>query len=543
MKLSTGEYLVRLLRAYDVDLIFGIPGVHTVELYRGLYGSGIRHITPRHEQGAGFMADGYARISGKPGVCFIISGPGMTNILTAMGQAYGDSIPMLVISTVNAHGQMGSGEGWLHELPNQSSMIAGVSAFSRTIHCAEELAPALAQAYAQFEGARPRPVHIEIPLNVILSSADHLPEPKRAPEIRPPAPSNAIAKQAAEMLSNAKAPLILAGGGSVSAATTLQKLAEKIDAPIVMTTNARGIVPSDHPLGVSLSPSMPETRRLAAQSDVVLAIGTEFGPTDYDFYEDGGFLLTGDLIRVDIDPVQIRRGPAADLAIVADALEATSAISQMVEAQCSKSGRLRATETNAGTKQLSNTVQSYVHILNTIRTILPDAIIVGDQTQLVYAGNTAFSANTPGSYFNSATGFGTLGYGMPAAVGASLAAPDCPVIALIGDGGFQFSIAELASATEAGVRVIAILYNNYGYGEIKSYMEDRDITPIGVDILTPDFKAIAIACGWTVEEAATLKHLSDLLTQTKTLQAPQLIIVDDTLIADAKTEVLNHNAS
>ena len=114
MDISTGVYLTHLLRAYGVDTVFGIPGVHTIELYRGLSGSGIRHITPRHEQGAGFMADGYARAGGRPGVCFIISGPGMTNIATAMGQAYADSVPMLVISTVNAHGRMGSGEGWLH---------------------------------------------------------------------------------------------------------------------------------------------------------------------------------------------------------------------------------------------------------------------------------------------------------------------------------------------------------------------------------------------------------------------------------------------
>jgi acetolactate synthase-1/2/3 large subunit len=141
MSLSTGVYLTQLLKTYGVEIVFGIPGVHTVELYRGLAGSGLRHITPRHEQGAGFMADGYARVSRKPGVCFIISGPGMTNIVTAMGQAYGDSIPMLVISTVNAHGRMGSGEGWLHEMPNQNALVAGVSAFSRTVNRPEELAP------------------------------------------------------------------------------------------------------------------------------------------------------------------------------------------------------------------------------------------------------------------------------------------------------------------------------------------------------------------------------------------------------------------
>ena len=127
---TCGELLVHLLAQYGVDTVFGIPGVHTVELYRGLPQTPIRHITPRHEQGAGFMADGYARVSGKPGVCFIITGPGMTNILTAMAQAYADSIPMLVISSVNKTGELGMGEGRLHELKNQSQMVAGAAAFS-----------------------------------------------------------------------------------------------------------------------------------------------------------------------------------------------------------------------------------------------------------------------------------------------------------------------------------------------------------------------------------------------------------------------------
>src|SRR5688572_15789106 len=130
---TCGEWLVRLLEAYGVELVFGIPGVHTVELYRGLPATRIRHVTPRHEQGAGFMADGYARVSGKPGVCFIVTGPGMTNILTAMGQAYADSVPMLVISSVNRTSELGLGGGRLHELPSQRAMVAGVSAFSHTL--------------------------------------------------------------------------------------------------------------------------------------------------------------------------------------------------------------------------------------------------------------------------------------------------------------------------------------------------------------------------------------------------------------------------
>lgn len=253
MSRSTGVYLTQLLKTYGVEIVFGIPGVHTVELYRGLSGSGLRHITPRHEQGAGFMADGYARASRKPGVCFIISGPGMTNIVTAMGQAYGDSIPMLVISTVNAHGRMGSGEGWLHEMPNQSALVSGVCAFSRSVNRPEELAPALAQAFAVFDSARPRPVHIELPINVMLADASHLPVPEQPVRLTRPSPARASLTEAAALLRFAKTPVILAGGGAVAAAMGVQALAEGLDAPVVMTTNARGILPPDHPLGVVMS--------------------------------------------------------------------------------------------------------------------------------------------------------------------------------------------------------------------------------------------------------------------------------------------------
>src|SRR5579862_5833323 len=165
--MTCGELLVRLLERFGVEVVFGIPGVHTVELYRGLPATRIRHITPRHEQGAGFMADGYARVSGKPGVCFIISGPGMTNILTAMAQAYADSVPMLVISSVNRTHELGMGGGRLHELPSQRALVAGVSVFSQTLMRPEELPELLRRAFTVFSSARPRPVHIEIPLDVI----------------------------------------------------------------------------------------------------------------------------------------------------------------------------------------------------------------------------------------------------------------------------------------------------------------------------------------------------------------------------------------
>ena len=533
MEISTGVYLTHLLRAYGVDTVFGIPGVHTVELYRGLAGSGIRHVTPRHEQGAGFMADGYARASRKPGVCFIISGPGMTNIATAMGQAYADSVPMLVISTVNAHGRMGSGEGWLHELPNQQALVSGVAAFSRTVHTPEELAPALAQAFALFDSARPRPVHIELPIDVMLAPAGHLPVPGRAVRLPRPAPSPSVVAEAAALLAQAKAPVILAGGGAVGAADALRHLVEALDAPLVMTTNARGVLPPDHPLGVSLSPSMPATRALIAGADVVLGIGTEMGPTDYDFYEDGGLAIPGTFIRADIDPGQILRGPVPDLALTGDARLTVEALLAAVAPRPACDGTARAAAAQAGRADLSPALRGDLRLLELIRDTLPEALIVGDSTQLVYAGNTAFSASVPGGYFNSATGFGTLGYGLPAAIGARLAG-DRPVVALSGDGGLQFVLGELASAAEAKVPVVLMLHDNKGYGEIKSYMLAQNVPPLGVDLFTPDLAAIAAACGWRVDRPASLSDLPDMLRRGVAADAPTMILFGDTLRMEAQ---------
>ena len=524
---TAGVYVTKLLKAYGVDFVFGIPGVHTIELYRGLAESDLRHITPRHEQGAGFMADGYARTSGKPGVCFIISGPGMTNIITAMGQAYGDSIPMLVISTVNAHGRMGSGEGWLHEMRNQSTLVSGVCAFSRTINRPEELASAFAEAFAVFDSARPRPVHIELPINVLLANASHLPVPANPVRLTRPTPSHTSISKAAALLNTARSPVILVGGGAVRATKNVQILAELLDAPVVMTTNARGILPPDHPLGVSLSPSMPETRALVAASDVVLALGTELGPTDYDFYEDGGFLFQGSLIRVDIDHAQISRGHAPQLGLVGDVNDALVTLLQLIEPRTPESGIMRAAAANAGRKALRDMIQADLMLLDLVRQTLPSSLIVGDSTQVVYAGNTGFAASVPGGYFNSATGFGTLGYGLPAAIGAALGAPGRPVVAFVGDGGLQFSLAELTSAVEAKVPILVMLHDNCGYGEIKSYMIEKNIPPLGADILTPDLIGIARACGW---QTIRLERPADLQPNLKAAVAeggPHLLIFRD----------------
>ncbi len=522
---TVGVYLVELLARYGVDTIFGIPGVHTAELYRGLHASPIRHITPRHEQGAGFMADGYARASGRPGVCFVITGPGLTNTLTAMGQAYADSIPMLVISAVNARGTMGSGDGHLHELSDQRRMASAVTAFSHTVTDKRELPQVIARAFAVFAAARPRPVHIELPLDLIVADAEELAIPEHLPVVvRPVAAASGIALTA-NWLGAARAPLILAGGGAVAAALPLRQLAERLDAPVVMTINGRGLLPPEHPLAVSVSPSFPAARALIAASDVVLAAGTEMGPTDYDMYAIGAMARPQRLIRIDIDPEQAMRGFAADLALTGDAdLTLGSLVDQLPGPAMPRGGPARAAAAQAaGLAELDEGTRRDIAFLTTLREALPEAIIVGDSTRQVYAGNLGFAASGPRSWYNAATGFGALGYGLPAAIGTALAQPHRPVVCLAGDGGLQFTLAELGSAVEAGTRVIVLLLNNSGYGEIKLFMQGKGIEPVGVDLFTPDFLALARAYGWHAEPLQTESDLAATLQAAAVRRGPSLI--------------------
>lgn len=510
---TCGEFLVKQLEAWGVDTVFGIPGVHTVELYRGLPHSGIRHITPRHEQGAGFMADGYARVSGKPGVCFIITGPGMTNILTAMGQAYADSIPMLVISSVNQRERLGLGKGYLHELPNQRAMTAGVTAFSHTLMSVEELPGVLARAFAVFEGERPRPVHIELPLDIITADASHM-RLAAKPSIQRPSPNRTLIREAAAMLKNAKRPLLLLGGGCVNAQAEARALATALDTPTAQTINAKGLLPPGHPLLLGSNQSLLPVRELALAADVVLAIGTELGETDYDVVFDGNFTLGGALIRIDIDAQQLQRNFAPTLAIQGDARLAMRMLLAEFDPGEQRNNSPGAMRTAAVQAQLAEDFSGWAHyrqLFDTVLQVLPDVRFVGDSTQTVYSGNHLVELDGARRWFNASTGYGTLGYGLPAAIGAKLAEPARPVISLMGDGGIQFTLAELASAVEAKVGIIVLLWNNAGYGEIKRYMERRDITPIGVDIYTPDLLAIARGFGCLAERARDHAHLAELL--------------------------------
>jgi len=526
---TLGERLVEWLEAYDVDTVFGIPGVHTVEMYRGLAASSIHHVTPRHEQGAGFMADGYARVSGKPGVAFVITGPGLTNIATPMAQAYGDSVPMLVVSSVNARGALGMEAGDLHEVRRQGLIAAQCAAFSHTVMTPDELPGVLARAWAVFEGARPRPVHIEIPLDLFAVDAGDVAFARPAPLLRP-APGAAGVAEAARLLGAAQQPLILAGGGARWAADGVAALAERLGAPVVMTTNGRGILAEGHPLAVPASPSLEAIRGLIGWSDVVLALGTEIGRTDYDMHDRAPVDIPGQLIRIEIDPEQMRRGAVPDLALLGDAGEGAAALLAALGDGTPAGGEARAGAARAAAyAEAGAEYRATLGFVEAVRDALPEAPIFGDSTQAIYAGNLYFAAPAPNRWFNAATGYGALGYGLPAAIGAARATGG-PVVCIAGDGGLQFTLTELGTAVEEGLRVIVLVWNNRGYGEIKSYMIKRQITPVGVDLHTPDFVAIAKAYGMAGVRMETLDALPALLGEAAARPGPTLIEFDETVV-------------
>ncbi|MNM33112.1 putative 2-ketoarginine decarboxylase AruI [compost metagenome] len=506
--MTAGQALVRLLGNYGVDTVFGIPGVHTLELYRGLPGSGIRHVLTRHEQGAGFMADGYARVSGKPGVCFVITGPGVTNVATAIGQAYADSIPMLVISSINHTASLGKGWGCLHETQDQRAMTAPITAFSAVALAAEDLPELIARAWAVFDSERPRPVHISVPLDVLAApvardwSHEVLRRPGRG------LPDRQALEQAACKLASAKRPMIIAGGGALHAAEPLEQLSTRLAAPLFTSVAGKGLLPPQAPLNAGSSLCVEAGWQMISEADVVLAVGTEMADTD--FWRER-LPLAGELLRVDIDPRKFNDFYPCAVPLHGDARQTLSALLELVPAPAREPSQ--AIEAVAALRQAIRTGHAplqaiHQSILDRIAAVLPDdAFISTDMTQLAYTGNYAFASRAPRSWLHP-TGYGTLGYGLPAGIGGMFATDHRPGLVLVGDGGFLYTAQELATAVEELDRpLVVLLWNNDALGQIRDDMLDLQIEPIGVLPRNPDFIGLARAFGCAVRQPRSLDAL------------------------------------
>jgi acetolactate synthase I/II/III large subunit len=521
---SCGEAAIAHVERLGATTVFGIPGVHTLELYRGLGRSGLRHIAPRHEQGAAFMADGWARVRGEPGICTLIGGPGLTNAITPIAQAYHDSIPMLVLSGGVPESVRGHGE--IHDLPDQEGLLARVTAFSHTITDPAQLPAVFDRAAAVFASSRPRPVHIGLPLDVIGAPA---PEPDWTP--RPPAravPDGSLVAAAAELLAHARRPLLLLGGGARDAGEQALGLARRLGAPIGLTINARGTVPDAHELCLGSALSFPPVSDLLRDADATLLVGAEL--SDLELWGLSEPLKLRGLVRIDIDPDQLGRRWQPQIPLHGDALATLAALRAALGEPADPAGAA-AREADAADRvararaalEPPPEIARFQPLLEVIDATLPeDRIIAGDSTQPVYAANHLLPIDRPRSWLMP-IGYGCLGCALPMAIGAQLAAPERPVLALAGDGGVLFTIQELATLAELELPVIVLVYDNRGYGEIREAMDHAGVAHLGTDAGARDLLAIARGFGVPATRTAGLDELGEQLTAALRSRAPALI--------------------
>jgi 5-guanidino-2-oxopentanoate decarboxylase len=495
---SIGEYVVAILAANGIDTVFGIPGVHNLELYRGIATAGLRHVLVRHEQNAGFAADGFARASGRPAAAFVISGPGVTNILTGAAQAKTDSVPMIILASTPIESSLGKGWGVLHELDDQLSMAAGATGRARSARSAEDARDFLREAFASFQVGRQRPVYLEVPLD-LLAQPTTLRAERFAQVGGGPQPTPDMVARAAELLVSSRRPLIVVGGGARSAGEPLRQLVEALDAYLVTTVAGKGILPESHPASLGASMQFGTTQEMIASADVVLAVGTELSETD--FYAGSRLEVNGRLIRIDIDPGKLADHYAADVGIWGDARTSLEAITREVISHPPAGPGWRTQQGPASVhrsrleEQFNSCSRLCVRLIDAIREALSDdAVVFSDMTQAAYLGNYAFKTEQPGTWFHP-SGYGTLGYAVPAAIGAIVSGVPNPVVALAGDFGFQFTSQELATAVELELNLPIVIWNNNALGQIRDDMRTAKIPATGVVGRNPDFAALAAAYG------------------------------------------------
>ncbi|MFJ9174993.1 5-guanidino-2-oxopentanoate decarboxylase [Streptomyces sp. NPDC102360] len=526
--LTGGEALVRALAAHGVTRAFGIPGTHNLEIYRHLTAYGVAHVAPRHEQGAGYAADAYARVTGTPGVAITTTGPALLNIAAAVGQAYSDSVPLLVISPGMPLRHPRQSTGLLHEMRSQSEALRNVAAFSHRVSSVAEIGAAVARAFTLFRSERPRPAHIEIPLD-LLEAAEPAGPPRTAPPVAPRVADAAHIEQAAALLAHARRPALVLGGGARGAAAQCLTLAEQLAAPVATTANGKAIVDEEHPLSLGVSLHSPAVQEWLTSRDMVLAVGTELAESDIWLTEP--LPLQGQLIRMDLDPAQMYAGVPADVPLVGDAAATLDALTTALARSASDPTHAHA---EAAALKAARDTESrprdahWLPYLEAIRgTLAPDAVVTSDSAQCCYYGALPHLTLGPRARYLHPTGFGTLGYALPAAIGAKAAHPDRQVVALSGDGGLQFSIQELATATALQQPLAVVVFDNSGYGEIRDEMKARGDAPLAVDHARMDLPALARAYGAHGATAHSPEELAKLLSTALTTPAPTLIVVPE----------------
>ena len=520
--MTGGEAIVSGLVAHGVDTVFGLPGAQVYGLFDAFHQAQLKVVGARHEQACGYMAFGYARASGRPGVFSVVPGPGVLNAGAALLTAFGCNEPVLCLTGQVPTGYLGRGRGHLHEMPDQLATLRSFVKWAERIEYPDSAPTLVSRAFQEMLSGRRGPAALEMPWDVFTQKAETSAAKPLGP-FTPPQPDPDRIAKAAALIAGAKAPMIFVGAGAIEARDEILELAEMIDAPVVAFRSGRGILSNAHELGLTMAAAY----KLWPTTDLMIGIGTRMElPTTFrwPFKPDG---LKS--IRIDIDPVEMRR-LIVDAGIVADAKAGTAALAAAVsKAGYRKTAGRRAIirEASAASLQEIQRVQPQMAYLNVLRAVLPhDAIVTDELSQVGFASWYGFPVYEPRTFITS--GYqGTLGAGFPTALGAKVAHPDRPVVAITGDGGFMFAVQELATAVQYNIGVVTLVFNNNAYGNVRRDQRERfDGRVVASDLVNPDFVRLAESFGVAASKVTSPDQFKSALETALAHGGPYLIDIE-----------------
>jgi acetolactate synthase-1/2/3 large subunit len=517
-KMTGGEALAKTLAREGVRVVFGLPGVQLYGVVAGLRDEpGMRVITTRHEQATTYMADGYARAGGDVGTALVVPGPGLFNAAAGLSTAYACSSPVLLIAGQIPKAFLGKQVGVLHEVTDQLDALRSVTKWRRTVLEPAEIPGVVREAFVQLRTGRPRPVAIEVPPDSLEQEAEI--------ELLPPsvvardAASPADVDRAARMLLAAERPLIYAGGGvhASGASAALTAVADHLQAGVVVTAEGKGAVSdaTDLSLGAGLWRESPLRAHVDA-ADVVLAVGTRLAVA--------GLQPRQQVIQLDIDPEEIGRNHAKTIGLVGDARATLEALLARLQTEPPRPPRKAERDAlRARLAAIAAEAEPPAAILRHLRAALPgDTVVVPDMTQVGYHCRPFWPVYAPRTYFTSSYS-GNLGFALPVALGAKVACPDLPVVALVGDGGFLFNSQELATAAQHGINVVTVVFNDQAYGNVARDLDDAWGGKFASELQNPDFVRLADAYGVQGIRAKDPADLEDRVRRALEADRPVLI--------------------
>ena len=529
--MTGGAAIVDALIANSVTSLFGLPGVQMYPLFDALQqrSDKIRTYGARHEQTCAYMAFGYARSTGRPGVYSVVPGPGVLNTSAALCTALGANAPVLCITGQVPSAFIGRGRGHLHELPDQLATLRTLTKWSARIERTADAPEIINEAFRQMLTGRPGPVTVEMAWDAMATEGYVTPLPPAS--FAPPHPASpAEIAAAAAILVKAKRPMIMLGSGAQHASDAIRALAEELDAPVAAFRGGRGVMPEDHDLGISCFVA----HELWPETDAVIGIGTRL---EMPMMRWTGMMTLIErpsglphIIRIDIDPVEMRR-LVPQAGIVADAaVGATALLDELrrLKSRKTAAASFKIRSNVAAAKQAARVgiekVQPQLAYLDVIREVLPrDGIFVNEVSQVGFTSYFGYPVYEPRTYITEGHQ-GTLGYGFPTALGVKAAHPGKPVVSITGDGGFMFAVQELATAKQENIPLVTLLFNNASFGNV---MRDQKTNfgnrIIGAALDNPDFMTLASAFGIEGHRVSSPEALKPILAEAIRAKHPVLI--------------------